>query len=483
MAAWANLHDVTSTLTTLLSEYIVNVLEPGFSGLAVTDQLPTTLNGADKTLNLYLYHVREDPSGRNLLPNGADYPPAPYTPLGLELFYLLTAHHSVSADVDAEMQQRLMGYAIKTFHDVALINDATTVFDITANKQIQIMAGGVQGHGNRFEIVPRNPTPEEALSIWTTGNREFTRLAAYYAVRAVFLDPLPATLQPGIVLTLGAHVKPAGVLRLGDTRSSVRFTLPDGSQAATALSPATVFQVPAPNAGPAPHPWPNPDAALEIEMEAAGSDLRLVIANSAWSQLAVPLARVVFEPALNANDDWSLAFRPPGVALQIGDTLSYHDETGAVKQVPMFPGSCVATVESIVSQEVVAGKLRVQVQPSNQAVFTVAPRVLANLVFQDANGFHIAMAPGSAVIAGAGVPSFELTLAVNGQVYTRRTAAGALAKGEFRPSQAFAFPGPPATVCDSIDFVPFANTPTAVDLPVRVSVNGAFAQPFWVRLP
>src|ERR1700719_1282050 len=162
--AWANLHDVTKTLTLLLQRYIVDILEPGFANLSVTDQLPTALNSANRTLNLYLYHAREDPSGRNLMPNGADFPPAPYTPLGLELFYLLTAHHHVSADVDAEMQQRLMGYAIKTFHDVALITDTTAVAGTL------VMANDVRGIGNRFEVVPRNPTPEEALSIWTTGN-------------------------------------------------------------------------------------------------------------------------------------------------------------------------------------------------------------------------------------------------------------------------------------------------------------------------
>jgi hypothetical protein len=478
--AWANLHDVTKTLTDLLDKYIVNVLEPGFLNLSVTDQIPTGLNGAQKTLNLYLYHAREDPSGRNLPANGADFPPAAYTPLGLELFYLLTAHHNVEAAADAEMQQRLMGYAIKTFHDVALITDTTAIAGSP------VMATNVRGSGNRFEVVPRNPTPEEALSIWTTGNREFSRLAAYYGVRAVFLDPLPAKTEPGIVLSVGAYANPIGTLRLGDTHSAVRFALPDGSPASAESTPGAAFLVP-PKAAPAPHPWPNANATVTIEMEASGSDLRVVLRHSAWRKLNPPIDRVVVDPALNAPLDWRLAFAAPGVVLQIAATLNYRDDTGAVQSVAMYPGSCDITVESVLEQAVVAGALHTRVQESNKASFVVAPRVQTEMSGMLGPVYRLAMGPGSMVAPGPNDPAFVIELAINGEVYARYSGAGNPPAGQFKvvAGQTFANPdNPPPTVTrDAIDISPSPTASHGADLAARLAVGGAYAQPFWVKFP
>jgi hypothetical protein len=478
--AWANLHDVTKTLTDLLSLYIVDVLEPGFANLSVTDQVPTALTSAHRTLNLYLYHAREDPSGRNLMPIGADFPPAPHTPLGLELFYLLTAHHHVAADVDAEMQQRLMGYAIKTFHDVALITDTTAVSGTL------VMAQDVRGLGNRFEVVPRNPTPEEALSIWTTGNREFTRLAAYYGVRAVFLDALPAKTASGIVLTVGTHVKPIGTLRLGDTHSRVRFALPDGSPASAESTPAIAFLLP-PKALPTPHPWPNVNATLTIEMEASSSDLRVVLRHPAWRKLSPPIDTIVFDEALNAPLDWTLAFAAPGIVLQLADTLNYRDDTGAVKSVAMYPGVCGITIESVIDRTAQAGALRTQVQASNEANFIVAPRVETEMSGMLGPVYRLAMGPGSMVAPGANDPAFDIEVAINGEVYSRFTGAGNPPAGQFKvvSGQTFVNPdSPPPTITrDAIDIRPSAAAPLGADLPVRLAVGGAHAQPFWVRFP
>ncbi len=471
MAAWANLHDVTRTLTHLLHRYIRHVVDPGFD-LTVTDQLPTALNNVTRTLNLYMYHVREDPGARNLAPIGPDLPPAPYTPLGLELFYLMTSHHHVAVDVDAEMQQRLMGYAIKTFHDVPLITDATMV-DGHA-----IMAGAIKGMRNRFEIVPRNPTPEEALSIWTTGNREFTRLASYYGVRAVFLDPLPAKTTPGIVLSIGAHAQPAGALQLGDTQATVQFTMPDGAPASAQSTPAIVFLSPAPDASPAPHPWPNANAMASVDMDASASDLRVVLRNPAWTRLTPPLDTVLFDPALNAQTDWMLSFRPPGLVLQIGAQLNYRDAGGAVKTVAMYPGSCAVKIEKTIRQTIVSGQLDTQVQASNETSFIVAPRVQTELSGKIGAMYRIVMAPGSMVAPGAGDPAFAVELSVNGQIYAPTTAASDPPAGQFKIVAGVNLPPPR----DTILFTPAAGTATGVDLPARLAIGGAYAQPFWVRL-
>jgi hypothetical protein len=101
--------------------------------------------------------------------------------------------------------------------------------------------------------------------------------------------------------------------------------------------------------------------------------------------------------------------------------------------------------------------------------------------------YRLAMGPGSMVAPGANDPTFAVELAVNGEVYSRFTGAGNPPAGQFKvvPGQTFANPEnpPPNVTRDAVDIAASAAAPHGVDLPVRLAVGGAYAQPFWVKFP
>src|SRR5579864_7782565 len=174
---WSDLSDVTTALTQLLTLNIHDVLGQNVTVVATPpDRLGVN---ALNTLSLYLYHVRETAATQNIPGPGSDVPNIPTAPLGMDLFYILTAHQHTNETFDALMEQRLMGLALKTLHDFPVITDETTV----ANNII--MPAPERGRGNRLNIELRKLESEQAFAIWTTGERQFTRLAAYYQVGLV----------------------------------------------------------------------------------------------------------------------------------------------------------------------------------------------------------------------------------------------------------------------------------------------------------
>src|SRR5207253_6110486 len=115
------------------------------------------------------------------------------------------------------------GQAMKTFHDHATINDNTAIIEVPNTPHPVLVE---RDRNNALSIVLRKIEPEQSLAIWTTGERQFARLAAYYTVGLVLLDPDPPRRMPGIVLSLGAVVTPLGHVRLNTSRSQLAFALP-----------------------------------------------------------------------------------------------------------------------------------------------------------------------------------------------------------------------------------------------------------------
>src|SRR5919108_6017809 len=115
--ALINLFKVTRTLTDLLTQNITQDIDPSLAGLLnVTAIPPEKVENPSNTLSLHLYHIAEDPYYKNVLGPGSDVPNVAKAPMALSLFYILTAHHETNSVFDAEIQQKLMGYALKTFH-------------------------------------------------------------------------------------------------------------------------------------------------------------------------------------------------------------------------------------------------------------------------------------------------------------------------------------------------------------------------------
>src|SRR5205823_12573868 len=103
-----DLSQVTSSLAEALRLNITQRLDPSLAPpLTVSTLPPERVSGAMNTINLYLYHLAEDPYYRNLPGNLSDRNPTATKPMSLILFYILTTHHEVNSAFDTVTEQRL----------------------------------------------------------------------------------------------------------------------------------------------------------------------------------------------------------------------------------------------------------------------------------------------------------------------------------------------------------------------------------------
>src|SRR5262245_19330531 len=119
---------VTKTLTTLLHDNIV--ASPAWQAvnpLIVSPQPPDQLSG-QRTLGFYLYHLRETAHTKAQAWPIDDEAPQRYAPMGVSLYYLMTAHSDI-ADASQRIyaEQLMMGLGVKTLRDFAKLTDGSTV--------------------------------------------------------------------------------------------------------------------------------------------------------------------------------------------------------------------------------------------------------------------------------------------------------------------------------------------------------------------
>lgn len=212
---------VTQTLMTLLDKFI-NSLPPSekakVAPWAVSALPPDRLTG-DRTLGIYLYHAVEDSHFKSLPPPGQDFPPIQFSPMGLQLFYQMTAHSELALDVGPEVEQTLMGFGIKGLHDYPQVDRNTQIGGAL------IFPVDLQGTDNRFVIDLMPVHAEQAVNYWTAGSKSL-RLSAYYKVSVVLLQPEPAKSVVGRVLMYGVFSFVRGSPRLDGSSSTVKFKLP-----------------------------------------------------------------------------------------------------------------------------------------------------------------------------------------------------------------------------------------------------------------
>lgn len=456
---WSDLSAVTAALTRLIERNIDFVLSPGLNVNVVAtppDQLGTTVSN---TISLYLYHVRESAEAQNRLGPGSDVPNVATAPMGLDLFYVLTAHQRTNATFDAVVEQRLMGYALKTLHDVPVVTDNTMI----AGQQI--IAGTERGRGNRLNLELRKLEPDQSFAIWTTGERQFTRLAAYYQVGLVLLEPEPARRIPGTVLSVGTFVTPMGTVTLTGTKGDMSFALP-------AISGGGTQTIHAEPARPAVLALPNANAQFSIlgDNVATGVGRRLVLRNARWARLTPPLDRVALDPALNAANGWTVDVRPDRIDVTVGSSLTFVPAGGGPNQtITVFPGTYAVRLDTVRAEQVIAGQLRTQSSTSNEIAFAVTPRITGHVLNVPAGTIRIDLDPAfPADIAPPLGPELEIQVVIDGQVYQRVTPA---------PPAAGQFFVQPNSVLVAASF----NLATSALHSVRLSVEGADAQPYWIE--
>lgn len=466
--ALRDLSDVTEILVETLRLNIQQRIDPSITTLDVTTLPPERAAGSENTINLFLYHLVEDPERRNLPGNLSDLAPAATKPMTLVLHYILTTHHEVGTDYDSITQQRLMGYALKTFHDFAVIDDQSNV------NGTLLMPRELRRGQNQLEISLRAVDPSDSVAFWSAETTATTRLSAYYDVRYVMLEPEPPRRLPGIVLSLGTFVVDIASPQLAGTRSILVFDLPSEAGGATQRIEAAPARV-----GP-----PVPGLTESNQMALLGSSLgigrrrEVLLSNPRWRVRAPALARVPVDPDLPGNVDWRITVGAGEIALSLGTTLDAALPAGGTVSLPVEPGIYSASVRVVKDDAIQFGRTREITDQSNQTSFAVIPRLDSVSVVNPVER-RLRITLDSSVdltpATGPGLPGeLDILVAVNGEGYLRHD------------------PADPGAVFAAGDFLPAGNQidvllgfdPTLTGLyPVRVIVEGAESQPFWLEVP
>lgn len=229
-----DISQVTRTLITLIETHVqASSIWPNGQTLTVLPDPPDRLDG-DNSLGVYLYHIQEDPSNRNIMPIGNSQPPIRYTPMPILLYYQISAHSDLSSPTGSYREQLILGAAMKALHDYPVINDSTRVGGV------EILPALLQDNDNRLAIELRPVSADEAVNFWTAGSSPL-RLAAYYCVSVVMLEPESIERSAGPVLDYNIYAFPGSRPFITSTRNTLSFTAPgETAVREIQLSPAQV---------------------------------------------------------------------------------------------------------------------------------------------------------------------------------------------------------------------------------------------------
>lgn len=442
---------VTTTLHNVVQRRVraglVALNQPGSVLAALApSSLPADQLTGDATVGLFLYHATESATLKNLPPPGPDAPPVQFTPMGIELFYQLSAHSGLNGENGPLMAQRLFGLAMKALRDFPILNRFTLV------DGLPVFPTELQGTDNFFRVVLQSVPAQEAAQFWSGANQS-VRLAAYYQVSATLLEPEPPARYGGRVLRYGVHTFVSGAPRLDASRSTVVYRLPGE----TADREAGVQPAEAPVGG----------ALVFHGTDLAGDTTTLVIKHARFT---APV-EVGLEWGVSATTDRIFATVQPLAG----------SET-------MLPGFYTAMARVTRRRRMPDGSLRAFSGTSNEVTFVVAPLITtpgpAAVATADAAGVvvvqghlfrHVALADADLkVVVGSG----ELP----------RETGGALTAGHFEVVDGTTLVPPVALDEATRPFVlrfrfPVVGLNPGDIVPLRVLINGAENAPRWVQVP
>jgi hypothetical protein len=408
---------VTRTLMKLVDTTVTGSSAwPAGVTLSVT-ALPPDKLGDGNSLSLYLYHVMEDPQFKNF-PPPAGNSDVRFAPTALDLFYLLTARvEPGEADTAVLREQLMMGLAVKGLHDHPTITDATRVNGVT------IMDPAIAGTEARLCVTLQPMPPSEAVSYWTAGSLPL-RLAAYYQVSAVLLEPDEAPTVAGRVLQYSTQIFVSGAPHLDSSRSTVAFTPPSGTPTSLTAQPA---QVP------------------------VDGDLTLVGTGLTAGTPALLVRAASWDAPIEVDAAWGVSAGVDAIYARVRATAS---------STPVLPGMYSAQVKITADLVLPDGSHRAVAQLSNQTPFLVCPGVSKTT-----------FAAGVLTVDGTGFAPASATDVLIADVKLARVAASPSA-GEFAVVSA-----------SQISLRLPASLPNGGFVPLRIIVNGAESAPEWVQVP
>jgi hypothetical protein len=425
---------VTTTLANLIRQYILSTPEaPKVAPLVVSPDPPDKLAG-DHAVGVYLYHITEDAYRKNVPAPSADVPPVRFTEMGLLLHYMVSARSDLAGDNRALNEQLMMGLATKALRDYATIDDTTAIAGV------KVFPADLQGTDNRFHVTLQPVQPSDAIQYWTAGSQPL-RLAGYYQVSAVMLEPERPTTRAGRVFAYGVYSFARGSPRLDGSRNPVRFTVPGEA------SPRTVQLQPA-------------EAPVGGRVVFFGSDL-------AGESTSLLIKHPKFAAAVEVGPDW-------GVTATDGEIHATVQAAAGFQRI--LPGLYSAVAQVAVTRAVAGAggagpnvPLRRFVHASNEVPFTVTPRVDAVGPPTPAGVVTIT----GAVFQDPALSADAVQVFVGRWLVPQKAGAAALAPGEFEVTS-------PTTI--RVRF-PIPGLAPGQTVSLRVLVNGAENAPHWVQVP
>jgi Pvc16 N-terminal domain len=431
-----DLSQATQTLSNLLERRVKNGLAalgqpaPVINGLTISG-LPVDKLTGDQTIGIFLYHVTEEAQYKNLPPVSSDQPPVRFRPMGLNLYYQLSAHSDLIGNQSAPRVHMLFGLALKALHDFPCI-DATTILNGTP-----VFPPALQGTDNIFRIVLQAIQSNEAPHYWTGGSQPL-RLAAYYIVSTALLEPEPPSVFAGRVLRYGVHTFVRGAPRLDASRSTVTFRVPgEAVDRDVEVQPA--------------------EAPVGTEIRFHGTDL-------AGDQTTLLLKNSRFNEPVEIGSTWGVIATDDQITATVSAQIGTFDT---------LPGIYSAIAKVVTRRRMSDGSFRSFAQTSNEVPFLVTPAVTNPPI----NTVATTNAQGVVIISGGifdhpDIPADAVSVMV-GPRSVPREPTGTLTPGHFRvssPTQLrFRFP---IGGLNSGDVLPF-----------RIVVNGAENAPRWVAVP
>jgi hypothetical protein len=319
-----------------------------------------------------------------------------------------------------------MGLAMRALRDWPILTETTVIAGTT------VFPNGLLGRNNRIHVCEDMVQSTAAVDFWAAGAQPL-RLAAYYQVSAVLLEPEPGPRRVGPVLDYGVHTFVRGAPRLESSRNRIDITLPDGTVRNLELRPAQV--------------------AIDGTFELLGSDL------------------AADETLLRLNhDDWD---DPVTVDTTLwGVTASETVLTAAVRSHAgtelVLPGLYSASAVAATDRRMPDGSMRRFLATSNATPFTIVPRI--DSVAQ------IGAGPNQRV-RGARWDPIELGDAdvrffIGDDELDRVSTAPQEAPGRFRLVNE-----------GELRFRHHSGAVSGATVPIRLLIRGAESHPRWVTVP
>lgn len=219
---------VTATLRSLLDRGVRDEGAVEVTTLPLDKAKLVSESAFDGRLNLFLYLTQPNGGWRNLdIPRTVQPGENGQPPLGLDLFYLLTAFEKSEADTPG-LAHQLLGAGLRTLHDHPLLG---------ADEIRAAFSGSrLEDQIERVRITPHPLSVDELSKLWVMFQAEY-RISAAYQVSVVLIESTRPVRTPLPVLKRGTQDQgAAAVTGASPSLRSVRpLVLPAGSRLAARL--------------------------------------------------------------------------------------------------------------------------------------------------------------------------------------------------------------------------------------------------------